>query len=67
MERLPELNESPLSGEQRKIYDDIKRVRGAVRGPFAVWLLNAEIGEVTLKLQDMFATRVKLERRLVQM
>jgi 4-carboxymuconolactone decarboxylase len=67
MGRLPELDESKLSDDQRKVYDEIKRVRGQVRGPFAVWLRNAELGEGTLKLQDMFAARVKLERRLVQL
>jgi 4-carboxymuconolactone decarboxylase len=67
MGRLPELDESKLTAEQRKTYDEIKRVRGQVRGPFAVWLRNAELGEAALKLQDMFASRVKLERRLVQL
>jgi 4-carboxymuconolactone decarboxylase len=67
MSRLPELDESKLSADQRKIYDEIMRVRGRVRGPFAVWLRNAELAEGTLKLQDMFAARVKLERRLVQL
>jgi 4-carboxymuconolactone decarboxylase len=67
MGRLPELDENKLSDDQRKIYDEIKRVRGQVRGPFAVWLRNAELGEGALKLQDMFAARVKLERRLVQL
>ena len=67
MARLPELDERTLSAEQRKVYDEIKRVRGGVRRPFAVWLRNAELGEGMLKLQDMFAARVKLERRLVQL
>src|SRR3954465_2718550 len=67
MPRLTELEAEKLSPEQRKIYDDIKRVRGQVRGPFAVWLRNAELAEGALKLQDMFASRVKLERRLVQL
>lgn len=67
MARLPDLDENTLSVEQRKIYDDIMRVRGRVRGPFAVWLRNAELAEGALKLQDMFAARVKLERRLVQL
>lgn len=67
MPRLPELDESNLSVEQQKIYDEIKRVRGRVRGPFAVWLRNAELADGALKLQDMFAARVKLERRLVQL
>jgi 4-carboxymuconolactone decarboxylase len=67
MGRLPELNESTLSAEQRKVYDEIMRVRGRVRGPFAVWLRNPELAEGALKLQDMFAARVKLDRRLVQL
>ncbi|MBM2806426.1 MAG: Cation/multidrug efflux pump [Deltaproteobacteria bacterium] len=67
MGRLPELDENTLSAEQRKIYDDITSVRGQVRGPFAVWLRNAELAEGALKLQDLFAARAKLERRLVQL
>jgi 4-carboxymuconolactone decarboxylase len=43
------------------------RERGHMRGPFAVWLRNAELCENTLKLQEMFASRVKLERRLLEL
>ncbi len=43
------------------------RERGHMRGPFAVWLRNAELCEHTLKLQEMFASRVKLERRLLEL
>ena len=67
MPRLPKLDEAKLSPEQRKTYDEIKRLRGQVRGPFAVWLRNAELAEHTLALQDLFASRVELERRLVQL
>jgi 4-carboxymuconolactone decarboxylase len=67
MGRLPDFDEDKLSAEQRRAYEEVKRVRGRVRGPFAVWLRNAELGEYTLKLQDMFASRVTLDRRLVQL
>jgi 4-carboxymuconolactone decarboxylase len=67
MSRLPEIDESKLTPEQRRIYDEVKRLRGQVRGPFAIWLRNPELAECALKLQDMFATRVRLERRLVQL
>ncbi len=67
MNRLPEIDEAKLSTEQRSIYDRIMRARGHMRGPFAVWLRNAELCENTLKLQEMFASRVKLERRLLEM
>ena len=63
MGRLPDIDEAKLSSEQRRIYEQIMRARGHMRGPFAVWLRNAELCENTLKLQEMFASRVKLERR----
>src|SRR5512145_1010382 len=67
MGRLPEIDEAKLSAEQRMIYDQIMRARGHMRGPFAVWLRNTELCENTLKLQEMFASRVKLERRLLEL
>lgn len=67
MPRLPEIDPAKLSPEQRVIYADIMRARGHMRGPFAVWLRNAELCENTLKLQEMFASRVKLERRLLEL
>ena len=67
MPRLPEVDREKLSSEQGKIYDEIQRVRGRVRGPFAVWLRNAELAQHALGLQDMFAARVQLDRRLVQL
>jgi 4-carboxymuconolactone decarboxylase len=67
MGRLPDIDETKLSSEQRRVYDEIKRVRGQVRGPFPIWLRNAELGDSTLKLQDLFASRVTLDRRLVEL
>jgi 4-carboxymuconolactone decarboxylase len=67
MGRLPEIDETKLSPEQRRIYDEVMRVRGQVRGPFAIWLRNPELADSALKLQDMFASRVKLGRRLLQL
>jgi 4-carboxymuconolactone decarboxylase len=67
MGRLPDIDVVKLSSEQRRIYDSIMRARGHVRGPFAVWLRNAELCENTLKLQEMFASRVTLERRLLEL
>jgi 4-carboxymuconolactone decarboxylase len=67
MGRLPDIEAAKLSSEQRRIYEQIMGVRGHVRGPFAVWLRNAELCENTLKLQEMFASRVKLERRLLEL
>jgi 4-carboxymuconolactone decarboxylase len=67
MSRLVEIDPTKLSPEQRAIYDRMMRERGHMRGPFAVWLRNAELCEHTLKLQEMFASRVKLERRLLEL
>src|SRR5262245_36941544 len=67
MARLPEIHEANLSTEQKRMFDEVKRLRGQVRGPFAVWLRNAELADCTLRLQDLFAARVVLERRLVQL
>jgi 4-carboxymuconolactone decarboxylase len=67
MGRLPDIDEVTLTPEQRRIYHQIMAARGHVRGPFGVWLRNPELCENTLKLQEMFASRVKLERRLVQL
>lgn len=67
MSRLSDIDETKLSPEQREIYQRIMRSRGHMRGPFAVWLRNAELCENTLKLQEMFASRVKLERRLLEL
>jgi 4-carboxymuconolactone decarboxylase len=67
MGRLPDISEATLSSDQRRVHDEITSVRGQVRGPFAVWLRNPELAEYTLRLQDLFASRVKLERRLVQL
>ena len=67
MGRLPEIDANKLSPEQRSIYDRMMRERGHMRGPFAVWLRNAELCENTLKLQEMFAARVTIDRRLLEL
>jgi 4-carboxymuconolactone decarboxylase len=67
MPRLPEIDEKRLTPQQQRIHDEVKRLRGQVRGPFAIWLRNPELAECTLKLQDLFASRANLERRLVQL
>ena len=67
MSRLSEIDPAKLDPAQRAIYDRMMRERGHMRGPFAVWLRNAELCDNTLKLQEMFASRVKLERRLLEL
>ena len=55
MSRLPDIDQAKLSAEQQQTYQAIIRSRGHLRGPFAVWLRNAELCENTFKLQEMFA------------
>ena len=62
MARVPEIDEEKLSSKQREVNERIMGVRGQVRGPWAVWLRNAQLAEYTVELQDLFASRVKLER-----
>jgi 4-carboxymuconolactone decarboxylase len=67
MGRLSDIDRAKLSSKQQQVYDHIMGTRGHVRGPFGVWLRNAELCENTLKLQEMFASRVTLERRLLEL
>jgi 4-carboxymuconolactone decarboxylase len=66
MPRLPEIDPEKLSPEQRAIYDRMVGLRGHMRGPFAVWLRNAELCQNAANLQEMFAGRVSLDRRLLE-
>ena len=43
MGRLPDIEATKLSSEQRAIYDQIIRARGHRRGPLRLWLRNAEL------------------------
>ncbi len=67
MSRLPPIDPDALNAEQRVAYDEIVRVRGQVRGPFAIWLTSPELCERALALQDWFPRRGKLERRLLEL
>jgi 4-carboxymuconolactone decarboxylase len=67
MARLPPIDPNKLSPEARTAYDEILRVRGQVRGPFAIWLRSPELCEIALKMQDWFPKRAKLERRLLEL
>jgi 4-carboxymuconolactone decarboxylase len=43
------------------------RVRGHVRGPFAVWINAPEVAEKAVAMQDMFGTRGTLNKRLFEL
>jgi 4-carboxymuconolactone decarboxylase len=67
MERLAPIDESKLSSDQRRCCDQIKQRFGVVAVLFAVWLRNPDVAEHGLKLQEAFASRVQLERRLLEL
>ena len=67
MERLSPIDETTLTADQRRGYDALMSRFGVIAGPFGVWLRSAEMLEHGLKLQEMFASRVKLERRLLEL
>ena len=67
MPRLPTVDRDTLPPEQQAAYDEILRVRGQVRGPFAIWLTSPELCQHALALQDWFPKHAKLDRRLLEL
>ena len=67
MSRLPAIDKDALSDEQKRMHDDIMRVRGQVRGPFEIWLNSPVLGSLALQTQDWFQKKLSLPARLVEL
>jgi 4-carboxymuconolactone decarboxylase len=68
MTRVPEVVPDQLSPEQRKIHDMIVSTRGGViRGPFAMWIRNANLAAAANQLGNAVRLEGKLEARLFEM
>jgi 4-carboxymuconolactone decarboxylase len=67
MSRLPPVDADVLTIQQKKMYDEILRVRGQVRGPFAILLNSPELGQMALAMQDWFQKNSMLPARLVEL
>lgn len=67
MARLPEIVHENLSPEQQRVHDLIKKTRGNVRGPFAIWLNVPELAERCLAIQHMLNHESRLDERLMQL
>lgn len=67
MPRLPAVDRASLPPASQAVYDEIVRVRGQVRGPFAIWLASPELCRRALDLQDWFPKHASLERRLLEL
>lgn len=67
MPRLPLINQMQLTAAQKDMYEEILRVRGQVRGPFAIWLNSPELGSLALQIQDWFQKKSALDDRIVEL
>jgi len=67
MSRLPAIDQSALDDAQKRMYDEIMRVRGQVRGPFAIWLNSPALGSLALQTQDWFQKKSSMPARLVEL
>ncbi len=68
MSRVPALQLENLTTEQKRIYDEIARVRGGVvRGPFPIWLRNPELADRASQLGNVLRARGKLEKHLFEL
>jgi 4-carboxymuconolactone decarboxylase len=68
MSRLPVLQLENLTAEQKRIYDEIARVRhGVVRGPFPIWLRIPELADRANQFGNALRVHGKLEKRLFEL
>ena len=68
MARVPEIEPDKLTPEQKRISEEIASVRrGAVRGPFAVWLRIPEIADTANHFGNALRLHGKLDRRLFEL
>ena len=68
MSRLPVLQPENLTAEQKRIYDEIARVRhGVVRGPFPIWLRIPELADRANQFGNALRVNGKLDKRLFEL
>ena len=68
MSRLPVLQLQDLTAEQKRVYEEIARVRnGVVRGPFPIWLRNPELADRANQFGNVLRMQGKLEKRLFEL
>jgi 4-carboxymuconolactone decarboxylase len=66
--RIPDLDESTLSAEQRRVYDLIRSgPRGTVEGPLRVWLTSPDFAERAQSLGAYCRYHTSLEPRLSEL
>ena len=68
MARVPDLKPEEMTPRQRELAAEIGGTReGAVRGPFAIWLRNAELVDKANQFGNALRLHGKLETRLFEL
>jgi len=69
MARIDQVNRENLNARQQQLYDAIMRTRprGALSGPFSVWIHTPEIAEPADALANCFRVNPKLDTRLIEL
>ncbi|MFY9694885.1 MAG: carboxymuconolactone decarboxylase family protein [Xanthobacteraceae bacterium] len=69
MARVDEVKRESLDARQRQLYDDIMRTRprGALSGPFSVWMHTPDIAEAANGLANCFRVHARLDKRLIEL
>jgi 4-carboxymuconolactone decarboxylase len=68
MSRVPDLAQSEMTPEQKRIHDEIaSKRRGNVRGPFAIWLRTPAIAERANQFGNAIRVAGKLDKRLFEL
>lgn len=68
MSRLPDLQLTELTSEQKRIYDEIAGTRsGVVRGPFAIWLRTPVLADLANQFSKALRVNGKADKRLIEL
>jgi 4-carboxymuconolactone decarboxylase len=67
MGRLPPLEMTDLTAEQRRVAEEIAATRGIARGPFEVWLRSPEMADRAQKLGAFARYQTSLPKRLTEL
>jgi 4-carboxymuconolactone decarboxylase len=69
MARIDPVKRGNLAARQQQLYDDIMRTRprGALSGPFSVWVYRPDIAEPANALANCFRVNPTLDKRLIEL
>jgi 4-carboxymuconolactone decarboxylase len=67
MSRIPELQKDELTEDQARVYDAVLASRGALAGPFRIWLHSPEFADRAQRLGEFVRYRTVLGPRLSEL